>query len=247
MTLNYRIVGDGAPLLLIHGMGVSFSIWDNLIPQLSPYYKLIMIELPGHGHSPEPPEDASYYAASAEEIEALRRALQIPYWDILGYSVGAWVAQAYGQRYPERINHLMILCPAVLSLPGWASMRNLVWIDRHAPAFGSWMLSGWRLHALVRLLGFGGTDHWYASAWTREIGARPVHLIKRLIYQMPGCGRADFRVPARPVLFLWARADAIAARPLQMGPFDRLIPGNHSAPLLAAEDIAREVLAFAGS
>lgn len=245
MTLCYRIVGNGAPLVLIHGIGVTYSIWENLVPLLSPYYKLIMVELPGHGSSPSLPKRAPYYAASADELDALRRDLNIEQWDILGYSVGAWVAQAYGERYPQHIQHLMILCPAVLTLPGWASMRNIIWLDRHSPTIGTWLLSGWRLHTLVCLLGFGGHDNAYAGQWTREISAQPEQLIKRLLVQMPGAGRADFRLPLRPVRILWARQDVISDRPRHMRSFDRLIPGHHSAPLLSAQEIAKEVLTFA--
>lgn len=245
MTLSYRVVGNGDPLLLIHGMGVTYSIWENLVPLLSPYYKLIMVELPGHGCSPTLPEQAPYYAASADELEAIRRELDIERWHVLAYSVGTWVAQAYRECYPERIQDMIFLCPAVLSLVGRASLRNVIWLDRHLPVLGNWMLSSWRLHTLVCLLGFGSQNHPYASLWTHEISAQPVELMKRLLVQMPATERANFQLTTSPVLMLWARRDAISARPRQLRPFDRLIPGHHSAPLLSAQTIAEEVLAFA--
>jgi pimeloyl-ACP methyl ester carboxylesterase len=204
-----------------------------------------MVELPGHGSSPALPKQAPYYAASADALDALRQELGIHQWDVMGYSVGAWVVQAYGERYPEHIVHLIILCPAVLTLPGWASLRNLIWLDTHAPLVGNWLLSGWRLHTLVCLLGFGRQNHPYARQWTQEIGGQPMSLIKQLLIEMPGAGRAEFRLPDRPVLFIWAKQDAISARPHQMGPYDRVIPGHHSAPMLYAQAIAEEVLAFA--
>ena len=52
--LRYRLEGNGAtPLLLIHGWGVTYSVWQNLAPLLTPHFQLIMIELPGIGGSPE--------------------------------------------------------------------------------------------------------------------------------------------------------------------------------------------------
>lgn len=244
MTLSYRVVGSGAPLLLIHGMGVTYSIWENLAPQLSPYYKLIMVELLGHGRSPAIPEGAPYYPANADEIEAVRRELNIERWDVLGYSLGAWAAQAYSQCYPERVNHLVLLCPALFSPANSAGLRNLIWLDGRAPSFCSWLLRSWRLHGLVRLLGFGGQDHPYAAVWTREIGAYPVETVKRLLYDLPGAGRAEFSLPPLPALFLWARQDVVSAYPRPLRKSDHLIAGAHSAPLLSAEEIAREVVCF---
>jgi len=244
MTLSYRVVGSGPPLLLIHGMGVTYSIWENLIPQLSPYYKLIMVELLGHGSSPAIPDNVPYYAINADELDAVRHELKIERWDVLGYSLGAWAAREYAGCYPERVNHLVILCPALLSRANSANLRNLIWLDHHVPQVCNWLLRGWRLHGLVRLLGFSGRDHPYAAVWTREISAHPAPVIKRLLYDLPGAGRAEFVLPPGPALFLWARQDAISARPRHPRPYDRLIPGDHSAPMLSAEAVAHEVLCF---
>lgn len=244
MTLSYRVVGSGAPLLLIHGMGLTYSIWENLAPLLSPYYKLIMIELLGHGGSPEIPENAPYYSANVDGLEAVRRELNIECWDVLGYSMGAWAAQAYCERYPHRINRMVFLCPALFSRAHSAGLRSLKWLDPHASRLCSWLLRGWRLHGFVRLLGFGGRNHPYAAVWAREIGALPVETIKTLLRDLPGEGRAEFRLPPRPVLYLWGRHDVVSTVPRSLRANDHVIPGAHSAPMLSASEIAREVLCF---
>jgi pimeloyl-ACP methyl ester carboxylesterase len=63
--LCYRLTGNGTPLLLIHGWGVTYAIWQNLAPLLTPYFQLIMIELPGIGDSPEVDPEKPYYQACA--------------------------------------------------------------------------------------------------------------------------------------------------------------------------------------
>ena len=78
--LHYRCEGSGDPLLLIHGWGVTYTIWQNLAPLLRPHFQLIMIELPGIGGSPEVDPKKPYYPACAEAIEEVRQALNIQQW-----------------------------------------------------------------------------------------------------------------------------------------------------------------------
>ena len=47
--MNCRIVGKGKPLVLIHGWGMNSNVWNNIEADLSKYFKLIMINLPGMG------------------------------------------------------------------------------------------------------------------------------------------------------------------------------------------------------
>ena len=244
MTLSYRIFGNGPPLVMIHGMGVTYSIWENLVPLLCPHYKLIMVELPGHGKSAVPSPGKTYYSVSAHEIEALRCGMGIERWSLLSYSLGAWVGQAYLELFPEHVERAIFLCPAVLVRAWSAGMQMLNRADRRAPAIGSWLLSGWRLLHLVRLLGFNGRSHPYARDWTREIQGQPVAVIKHMLQDLPEHGAREIALTARPTLFVWGDCDSITARPRQLRPIDRLVQGDHSAPLLACEQVAKEVLAF---
>ena len=50
------------PLLLVHGFGISFNIWKELLPLLCPYFTLVMVELPGIGESPMPRPGRIIYA-----------------------------------------------------------------------------------------------------------------------------------------------------------------------------------------
>jgi pimeloyl-ACP methyl ester carboxylesterase len=244
MTLSYRILGDGPPLVMIHGMGVTYSIWENLVPLLCPHYKLIMVELPGHGESSNPPPGKPYYSASAGEIEELRLRLGIERWSVLSYSLGAWVVQAYLEGYPEQVDRAVFLCPAALARAWSTGMQMLNRVDRRVPALGSWLLSSWRLLYLVRRLGFNGRSHPYAHVWAREIQGQPVAVIKRLLRDLPAHGRREIVPTACPTLFIWGDCDTITARPRALRPVDRVVHGDHSAPLLASEQVAKEVIAF---
>src|SRR6266851_4325242 len=45
--LPFRVEGSGHPLLLIHGWGVTYTVWQKLVPLLAPHFQLILVELPG--------------------------------------------------------------------------------------------------------------------------------------------------------------------------------------------------------
>ena len=244
MKLNYRIEGEGEPLVLLHGMGVTFSIWQNLVPLLRLHYKLIMVELPGHGLSPELECGTPYYSGSAQAIEELRQLLNIECWSLLGYSMGAWAAQAYIEKYPERVHSAIFVCPASLNITWSGLLKSLIGIDRAVPALGGWLLRGWRLDRLVTQLGFNGRRHPYADLWEREISAQPVQVIKRLLADLPGAGRCEMQAPPVPTLYIWGEQDTLVAHPPRARSCDVFLKGSHSLPMLAADEIARAITAF---
>ena len=106
-SLNYRVEGKGEPLLLVHGFGVSFNIWRNLLPLLCSRFTVVMIELPGIGESPIEMNDQSYLTASMEAIECLRSTLGFESWNILGYSTGSRIVEAYARAYASRVRGLL--------------------------------------------------------------------------------------------------------------------------------------------
>ena len=54
IDIFYEIHGEGEPLLLIHGLGSSSRDWEYQIPQFSKMYKVITIDLRGHGKTSKP-------------------------------------------------------------------------------------------------------------------------------------------------------------------------------------------------
>jgi len=242
--LSHKITGNGPPLLLIHGWGVSYTIWRNLVPLLEEHFKLIIIELPGIGDSPALASTLLYYPASAEEIERLRQELNIEQWAILSYSVGTRVGEAYIQRYPDRVTRAVFLCP--LYLPWWSSLglRFARWLEKLSPGLMYWILSGWRLRRLILLLGFSGQPHAYADEWQKEIELQQKDSIKRQLYQLPGLGRVPFAMLTETSLFVWGHQDVLTARPRQPRSNDVFIPAHHGAPMLAAQYVAEKVIPF---
>jgi len=241
--LQYRLEGSGLPLLLIHGWGVTYKIWQDLAPLLRPHFQLIMIELPGVGGSPEVDSGQAYYPACAEAIEEIRQSLGIVQCGILGYSTGTRVAEVYVQRYAEHVTHAIFLCP--IYLPAWWSLGVHLLDTTHPPqAFKVWIFSNWRIHSLIRALGFNGRRHAYTKLWQSEIEIQPLDTLVRSLCELPGRGRAPFTLPEVPSLFIWGSRDILTVRPRRPSPHDIVIPVNHSAPMLAAASVAEVVIPF---
>jgi pimeloyl-ACP methyl ester carboxylesterase len=240
--LSYRIEGSGSPLLLIHGWGVTYSMWENLAPLLTPHYQLIMIELPGIGGSPQVEPGQPYYPACAEGIEEVRLALGIEKWSLLAYSSGTRAAEAYVQRYPQAIQRAVFLCPIYLA-EIWTIFLHLL---DNTPnlTIRHWVLSHWRLYSLILALGFNGRPHTYTRTWKHEIELQSLDILIRTLCEIPGKGRTPFALTEVPTLFIWGGRDALTARPRHLRPNDMVIPANHSAPMLAASSVAEAVIPF---
>lgn len=240
--LSYRIEGSGSPLLLIHGWGVTYTMWEKLAPLLTPHYQLIMIELPGIGGSPQVEPGQPYYPACAEGIEEIRLTLGIEKWSLLAYSSGTRAAEAYVQRYPQAIQRAVFLCPIYLA-EIWTLFLHLL---DNTPnlTIRHWVLSRWRLYSLILALGFNGRPHTYTRTWTDEIELQSMDILIRTLCEIPGKGRTPFEVSEVPTLFIWGGRDALTARPRHLRPNDIIIPANHSAPMLAANSVAEVVIPF---
>lgn len=108
--VNYAIsrLGEGEPLLLLHGFTGDRRTWDGLAPLL-PARQLIMLDLPGHGDSDSPERSAAWHMSSvAADLISLLDALGLPQVHLLGYSLGGRLALYLALRYPRRILSLTL-------------------------------------------------------------------------------------------------------------------------------------------
>ena len=109
--LGYHIEssGDGPPLLLLHGFTGSLRNWDALTDALAATYRVIRVDLPGHGatESPQHPKRATM-AQVADDLCALLRALDAAPAHVLGYSMGARLALSLALQHPECVSSLVL-------------------------------------------------------------------------------------------------------------------------------------------
>lgn len=242
-ALSYSVEGEGRPLLLVHGFGIPYNIWKNLAPLLRPHFELVMIELPGIGKSPMPAEDQDYMTVAIEGIDQVRQALGVEKWDVLGYSSGSRIAEAYVQTHAGHVCHAIFLCPVQIGVHKARSLRLGLRLDRAVPAFGTWILSGWRLRFLISWLGFNLQGDPRAGEWYAEIGAAPVRVLKETLRAMMPAAAGPFWVPV-PYVMIWGEQDLVPETPRKPGPNDYFVRGRHAAPMEAADDVARIIISF---
>src|SRR3954454_11328404 len=104
----YRMIGDGPPIVLIHGMVNSSRHWRGVAERLADRYTVIAPDLVGHGDSATPRGDYSL-GAHATVIRDLLSALGIERSTVVGHSLGGGVAMIYFWQFPQRVERLALL------------------------------------------------------------------------------------------------------------------------------------------
>jgi 3-oxoadipate enol-lactonase len=104
----YQAIGEGDPLLLLHGLGSSGDDWWLQIPALAPYFRLILPNLRGHKPSSTLRGPTSIFTL-ATDIAQLMDALGIAQAHVLGLSLGGLVAQLLAIHFPQRVRQLILV------------------------------------------------------------------------------------------------------------------------------------------
>lgn len=115
MTCHVEIIGQGRPLVMIHGWGMHSGVWQPLVKRLSKDYMLYLVDLPGMGHS-RPVEPYHLYNLADEVAEVIPGVC-----DVLGWSLGGLIAQNIAENQPDRIRRLVLVSstPCFVSKSDW--------------------------------------------------------------------------------------------------------------------------------
>jgi 2-succinyl-6-hydroxy-2,4-cyclohexadiene-1-carboxylate synthase len=109
LRLNVEMYGEGPPLLVLHGFTGSVETWRSFIPTWSQKYKVIAVDVVGHGKSDAP--EAPYFYGLIKTVIDLKTILdfmEIEKVNLLGYSMGGRLALTLAADYPERVNALLL-------------------------------------------------------------------------------------------------------------------------------------------
>ena len=113
-----RIVGDGEPLILVHGSGMSASTWAPLMPFLGGR-RVIALDLPGFGLSDEQSYAGRTLRAHASaQLSSLLDALQLPMAPLVGTSLGGMFALCFALDAPERVERVVAVGVPAVAFPG---------------------------------------------------------------------------------------------------------------------------------
>lgn len=106
--IHYEVFGSGKALVLLHGFLWNRSVWEPFIPILSKKYKLIIVDLFGHGKTRKVAEIHSM-EAMAESVSMILEKENIHSAGIIGHSMGGYVGLAFAEMYLEKTDRLILL------------------------------------------------------------------------------------------------------------------------------------------
>jgi len=133
LTINYRTVGRGEDVVLIHGLGANLAFWHlNVLLSLGRKYRVTVYDLRGHGYSSMPL--SGYTTADmAEDLNCLLNHLGIKKAHLVGHSLGGVIALQYAVLFPERVNSLIVADARIRSIqpthfardwPNWRTIKK---------------------------------------------------------------------------------------------------------------------------
>ncbi len=129
-TASYLDIGNGIPIVILHGFMGNKECWLPLIEHLKPHCRCISLDLLGFGESGKPKirYDVATEVAFVRQV-ALTLGLNSYY--ILGHSFGGWVAAAYALKYPDHVKGLLLAAPAGIRDDSFCGrydhLRPLLW------------------------------------------------------------------------------------------------------------------------
>jgi|GEM_PF-5831122 len=108
---EYGETGKGPTLLLVHGFQGDKRSWLSYIKRLNKDFRVIALDLPGHGES-EAPRTMKYDLESqARFVEVFVRKVGLKKFHMMGISMGGGISTVYASMYPDRVQKLIVINP----------------------------------------------------------------------------------------------------------------------------------------
>ncbi|WP_029148270.1 alpha/beta fold hydrolase [Methylophilus sp. 5] len=115
MQLHTQTLGQGQPLVLLHGLFGSADNWGSIAKHFSQHYQVICVDLRNHGRSPH--SDTQTYSDMADDLLAVLDTLGLAQIHLLGHSLGGKVAMQFATQYPARVSKLIVVDMAMRAYP----------------------------------------------------------------------------------------------------------------------------------
>ena len=109
--IHYTEEGLGEPLILVHTVGQSLYTWRNIMPRLSEHYRVIAVDLPGHGYSDRPISLTYSIFDHADVLRLFMDAIGIESAHFLAFSMGCSYVGQLAVDHPERVGKLVLIAP----------------------------------------------------------------------------------------------------------------------------------------
>lgn len=131
--VHYRDEGnlDGDPVVLVHGSNASLHTWEPWVGELGDTYRIITMDLPGHGLTGGVPDQDYSSAAQLATVAAVVDHLEVDTFVLGGNSMGGGVTWRYALENPEQVTAMLLIDSS--GLPEWWLERQAELGDREAP------------------------------------------------------------------------------------------------------------------
>lgn len=119
VNLFYKTIGQGPSLVLMHGWGFDSDIWQPLLPELTQYFKVQLIDLPGFGRSQIPADYRNLDKIIDDIIEILPEKA-----NYLGWSLGGLILFELAKKISSQIEKLVFVnsTPCFLEKKDWPGL-----------------------------------------------------------------------------------------------------------------------------
>lgn len=222
---------DAPVVLMLHGFGASLHTWEPWAQALRDGWRVIRIDLPGHGLSgPDPTGDYTDARAHALLLALLDR-LGVERASLVGSSIGGRIAWSFAARHPERVDALVLIAPDGFASPGrgYGDAPKVPWAMQLARWTLPRPLLRWGLapaYADPAVLTPALFERYYELVLAPGVRAAMVQRLAQTVLEDPV---PRLRQIGAPTLLLWGDADA-------------LIPVANADDYLAALPDARKVV-----
>lgn len=117
-TIHYRDQGkrDGPVIVLLHGSNASLQTWEPLVKRLGADYRIVTLDLPGHGLTGGTPDKDYGASGMMAAVDVVAAKLELDRFTLGGNSMGGWVAWRYALDHPEHVDALLLLDAAGMPL-----------------------------------------------------------------------------------------------------------------------------------
>lgn len=140
--VSYEVVGAGAPLVLIHGLGAGQALWKRIRGRFHDGYQVLLYDLRGAGATRELEARPLALETWADDLRALLEALGIERPTLVAHSLGGAIALTYALRYPDDVEALVLMgTEADLSNLGPRMLRSAERIEQHG--IDGWVSEFW--------------------------------------------------------------------------------------------------------
>ncbi len=100
---------DGVPMVFVHGFANDAHVWDDFAPVVAPHYRVVALDMRGHGESEHAPDGRNDLDTLSEDLACALEGLGIERFVLVGHSLGGRVSMCFAGQHAERLAGLVLV------------------------------------------------------------------------------------------------------------------------------------------